>query len=70
MCIAVSNKLNWVGNLEYADEGSQIVKGKIVNKMVTLVGVYAPQTRKNEFFRGLIKDIEQFRERTDLNCRF
>lgn len=62
--IVVSNKVNWVGNLEFADEEGQIkiVKGKIVDKMITLVGVYARQTGKWKFFQDLIKEIERVRE--------
>lgn len=40
----------------------QIMQGLIRNKLWTLAGIYAPQIKKVEFYKSLMKTLEEFTE--------
>lgn len=52
--MAISERLKWEGNIEFADKEGYILilKGKLLGETLTLIEIYAPQTDKSEFLKN------------------
>lgn len=62
--IGFSNKVEWQEQRTIADREGQflVTQGLIRNKLWTLTGIYGPQTKKAEFYKSLMKTLEELTE--------